>query len=97
MKHFLGGLETQPLLRLKIQSVLNHSQLFLRHCTQRPLFGYVLAQQAIEVFITAPLPAAVGVGKVRLQAQGLVNLLMLREFFSNHGIVLPLAQCVCGY
>ena len=66
MKHFVGGFELQPLSRPVVQSVLNHSQLFLRDCAQRLLLGYILAQQSVEVLITAPLPAAVGVGKVSL-------------------------------
>ena len=88
MKHFVRGFEPQPLSGPVIQSVLNHSQLFLAHCAQRSLFGHILAQQAVEVLVAAPLPAAVGVGKVCLLAQSLVNLLMLREFFS-----VVLGQC----
>jgi hypothetical protein len=66
MKHFVGGFEPQPLSWSVVQSVLNHSQLFLRHRSQVSLLGHVLTQQAVEVLIAAPLPSAVGVSKVGL-------------------------------
>jgi hypothetical protein len=71
-----------PLLTMLIQLVLNYSQLFLSHCAQRSLLGHVLAHQTVDVFLSAPMPSTLGIGKVTSLTQSLVNLFKLREFFS---------------
>ena len=73
MKHLVGCLESEPLSGPVIQSVFDHSQLFTGDSFHAPLFGNVLAQQTIEVLVAAALPAAIRIGKVSLDAKGLID------------------------
>ena len=82
MKHLVGCLESEPLSRSVIQSVLDHSQLFIRHGFHAPLLWDVLAQQPIEVLVAAALPAAIRIGKVGLDAQGLIDGLVVGKLLS---------------
>lgn len=82
MKHLVGCFESEPLSRPVIQSVLDHSQLFIRDGLQGPFLRDVLAQQPIEVFVAASLPAAIRVGKVGLDAQGLIDSPMIGKLLA---------------
>ena len=62
MKNLVGCLESEPLARPVIQSVLDHSQLLVRHGFHAPFLWDVLAQQPIEVLVAAALPAAIRIG-----------------------------------
>lgn len=82
MKHLVGCLESEPLSGAVIQSVLDHSQLLIRDGFHAPLLGNILAQQPIEVFVAAALPAAIRIGKVGLDPQGLINDLVDRKLLA---------------
>jgi hypothetical protein len=78
VRHF----ETEPLTGQVIQSALNHTQLFIGHGFHAGFFGDVLTQQAIEIFVAAALPAVLRIGKESLNAQGLVDTLMVRKLLA---------------
>jgi hypothetical protein len=82
MKHFVGGFEAQPFSWSVVQSVLNHSQLFLSHRVRARSLGTYWRSNPLKRRCY-PAAAAIGVSKVRLKAQSLVNLLMLRELFTD--------------
>jgi hypothetical protein len=77
-----------------IDSVLDHSQLLICHGFHAPFLGDVLAQQPIEVLVTAALPTAIRVGKVGLNAQGLVGGQVVRKLLAvvHRQSLDPLAQ-----
>jgi hypothetical protein len=82
VKHLVGCLESQPLSGAVIQSVLDHSQLLIGDSFHAPLLGNVLPQQTIEVLVAAALPAAIRIGKVGLDAKGLIYGLVIRKLFA---------------
>ena len=82
MKHLVRRLEAEPLAGTVIQPVLDHGQLFIRDGFHAPLLGNVLAQQAVEIFIAASLPAAVRISKIGLDAQGPVNGLVVGKLLA---------------
>ena len=59
-------LESELLFGPVIQSVLNHNQALIGNGFHTPLLGNVLAQQPIEVLVTAVLQAPIRIGKVGL-------------------------------
>ena len=78
----MGCLESEPLSGAVIQSVLDNSQLLSRDGFQAPLLVNVLAKQPIEVFVAAALPAAVRNSKVGLDAQGLIDGLVVPKLLA---------------
>jgi hypothetical protein len=66
-----------------IQSVFDHSQLLIGDGFHAPLLGNVLAAQTIEVLIAASLPAAIRIGKVGLDAKGIVYGLVTRKLANS--------------
>lgn len=83
MKHLVGCLEAGPLSGAVIQSVSDHSQLLIRDDFHAPLLEIVLAQQSIEVFVTAALPAAIRISKMGLYPQGLIDGLLVRKLLAT--------------
>ena len=65
-----------------IQSVFDHSQLLIGDSFHAPLLGNVLAQQTIEVLVAAALPTAIRIGKVGLDAKGLIDDLVIRKLLA---------------
>ncbi len=82
VKHFVGCLESEPLFGPVIQSVLDHSQPLICDSFHAPLLGNVLAQQTIEVHVAAALPTAIRIGKVGLDAKGLIDGLVIRKLLA---------------
>jgi hypothetical protein len=82
MKHLVGCLKSKPLSGPVIQSVFDHSRLFIGDSFHMPLFGSVLAQQTIEVFVAAHLTAAIWIGKVGLDAKCLIDGLVIRKLLA---------------
>ena len=82
MKHLIGCLESQSFSGSVIDSVFDHSQLLIGHGFHAAFLGDVLAQQSVEVFIAAALPTAIRIGKVGLDAQGLIGGLVIRKLFA---------------
>ncbi len=78
----MGCLESQPLSGAVIQSVFDHSQLLIGDGFHAPLRGNVLAQQTIEVLVAAALPAAIRIGKVGLDAKGLIDGLVIGKLLA---------------
>lgn len=74
-----GRSYSQPLTRSIVDLVRNRVQLFLAVARQVCALGQVLANQAIHVFIAAPLPRAVRVTKVHRHAGVLCQLLVQRH------------------
>ncbi len=82
VKHLVWGLEAQPLSGPVIQSVFDHSQLLIGDSFHAPHLGNVLAQQTIEVLVAAALPTAIRIGKVGLDAKGLIKSLVIRKLLA---------------
>jgi hypothetical protein len=78
----VGCLESQPLSGAVIQSVFDHSQLLIGDSFHAPLLWNVLAQQTIEVLVAAALLAAIRIGKVGLDAKGLIYGLVIRKLLA---------------
>jgi hypothetical protein len=72
VKYFVSRLESKPLSCLVIQSVFDHSQLFICDSFHAPLLGNVLTQNTIKVLDAAALPAAIRIGKVGLDVKSLI-------------------------
>jgi hypothetical protein len=66
-------LESEPLSGPVIQFVLDHIQLLIGDSFHSPFLWDVLAQQPVEVFVAAALPAAIRIGKVGLDAQHMID------------------------
>jgi hypothetical protein len=79
MKHCVRCLESEPLFGAMVQSDLDHSQFLISEGFDAPLLRNVLAQLSIEVFVAAALPAAIRIDKVGLDAQRLIDGLMVRK------------------
>ena len=94
---FQGRGEVQTLSRARIEAMRNGIQLALRVARQVGALGQVLAQQPVRVFIGAPLPGAVRIGKEDLDREPLGQLLMLgplvppiiRQGFAQQGGHVP--------
>ena len=82
MKHLCGCFESKSFPRSVIQSVLNHSNFLIADCGHGSFFGYVLAKQAVEVFIAAPFPAGKWSGKVGRALKFFINISMPRKLFA---------------
>jgi hypothetical protein len=61
---------------------LNHSNLLIADCGRGSFLSNVSAQQTVEVFIAAPLPAGKWFGKVILAFKLLINLGMPCKLFA---------------
>jgi hypothetical protein len=75
-------LEPKPLSGPLIQSVFDHSQLLIGDSFHAPLLWNVLPQQIIEVLVAAALPTAIRIGKVGLDAKGLIDDLAIGKLFA---------------
>ncbi len=71
-------LESQPFSGLMIQSVFYHSQFLISDSFHAPHLGNESAQQTIEVIVATALPARIRIGKVVLDAKGLIDGLVVR-------------------
>ncbi len=76
------GYESEPLSWPVIQSYFNHSQLLIGDSFHAPHLGNLLAQQTIEVLVTATLPAAIWIGKVGLDAKALIDDLVIGQLLA---------------
>ena len=82
MKHLCGCFESQSFPWSVIQSVLNHSNFLISDRGHGSFFWYVLAQQSIEVFIAASLPACKWSGKVSRALKLFINLAVSCKLFA---------------
>ncbi len=82
MKYLVGCLESEPLFGPVIQSVFDHSQFFIGDSHHAALLGDVLTQQTIEVLVAAALPTAIRIGKVGLDAKGLIDGLVIGKLLA---------------
>ena len=82
MKHLVGRLESEPLSGPVIQSVFDHSQLLIGDSFHGPLLGNVLAQQSVEVLVATALPTEIRIGKVGLDARGLIDGLVIGKLLA---------------
>ena len=75
-KQFCGAFEAERFSRLRVQLPGNRIQFALGEAAQIAPLGKVLSQQAIGVFIDAPLPGTVWVSKEHLYSSHLSQSLM---------------------
>ena len=78
----MGCLEPEALYALVIQFVIDHNQLLICDSFHLPLLGNVLAQKIIEVLVAASLLTAIRIGKVGLDAKGVIDGLVIRKLFA---------------
>ena len=67
--NFDGALEVEALTRAHVQLQCNSVEFFLAVYRQVRALGQVLADQAIDVFVTAALPRAVRIAEIGLHAR----------------------------
>ena len=80
---FQGRGEVQTLSRARVQPMRDGVQLALRVPRQVRALGQVLAQQAIRVFVGAPLPRAIRIRKEDPDREPLGQALMLSHLFPS--------------
>ena len=68
MKNVRRGLESEDLARPAVEAFGNHLELGLRNLRKVHAFGPLLTDQAIGVLVVGPLPGAVRVGEIDLDA-----------------------------
>ena len=69
-EYLIGGSEAQSLPGAVIEALGGVIQFLPDDGAQVPVLGEVLADQPMGIFVRAPLPGAVGMGKVDDGAQG---------------------------
>jgi hypothetical protein len=82
VKYLVACLESKPLFGPVIKSVFDHSQLFIADSFHAPLLVNVFAQQTIKVLVAGVLSAATRIGKVGLDAKGLIDGQVIRKLFA---------------
>ena len=82
MKHLCGCFESQSFSWSVIQSVLNLSNFLISDCGHGSFLWNILAQQTVEIFIAAPLPAGKWSGKVGRALKLLINMRMRCKLFA---------------
>ena len=80
---FQGRRKVETFPRARVQAMRDGVQLALRVARQVRALGQVLAQQPVRVFIGAPLPRAVRIGKEDLDRESLGQLLVLGHLFPS--------------
>ena len=80
--HFDGAFVIKALTRADIQFVGNGVQLLLAMSGQISALGQVLADQTVNVLVTAALPRAMWVAEIDSYTRSLRNLGMTRHFSS---------------
>ena len=78
----MGCLKRQALTRSMIEPIHNMMYLCVRQRVEGHAFRYILANQAIRVFVESPLPGMIGMRKIYGRLHRLANPDMMGKLFA---------------
>ena len=92
----MGGFETKGLSGTVVQSVFDHPDLASRNTIESGTFRDVLADQAIDIFVSSALSRSTRIGEEDTRAEGVGDGLIASEFTAivqREGVRLQAVQC----